>query len=41
MLVDSNHADNKQTRKSMPVFMIYVNMSLINWFSKQQSTIKS
>ena len=34
MFIDSNHAGNKQTRRSRTGFMIYMNMSLINWYSK-------
>ena len=35
--VDSYHAGDKQTRRSRTRFMIYINMSLINWYSKKQS----
>ena len=38
--VDSNHAGNKWARRSRSRFMIY-NVSLINWYSKKQSTIDS
>ena len=41
MLIDSNHAGNKQTRRSRIRFMFYMNMSLINWYSKKQSTIET
>ena len=41
MFLDSNHAGNKQTRRSMDRFIIYMNMSLINWYSKKQSTIET
>ena len=39
MFVDSNHAENKGTRRSRTRFMIYMNMSLINWYSTKQSTM--
>ena len=32
MFVDSNHAGDKQTRRSRTGFMIYMNMPLINWY---------
>ena len=38
---DSHDAGNKQTRRSRPRFMIYMNMSLINWYSKKQLTIEA
>ena len=38
---DSNYAGDKQTRRSRTGFMIYVNMSLISWYFKKQSTIKT
>ena len=41
MFIDSNHAGDKQTRRSRTGFMIDMNMSLINWYSKKQSTIES
>ena len=41
MFVDSNVAGYKQTRRSITGFMIYMNMSLINWSSKEQSTIET
>ena len=41
MFVDSNHLGNNQTRRSRTWFMIHMNMSLINWYSKKQSTIKT
>ena len=30
MLIDSNHAGDKQTRRSINRFMVFINMSLIN-----------
>ena len=41
MFVDSDHAGNKWIRRSRTGFMIYMNMSLINWYSKKQSTIEA
>ena len=35
MFVDSDHAEDKATRRSRTGFMIYVNMSLVNWLSKK------
>ena len=41
IFVDSNHAGNKQAQKSRTGFMVYMNMSLVNWYSKKQSTIET
>ena len=41
MFVDSNHAGNKQTRRSRTRFMFYMNMSLVNCYSNKQSTIET
>ena len=41
MFIDSNHAGNKQARMLRTRFMINMNMSLINWYSKKQSTIET
>ena len=41
MLVDSNHAGGMQTRRSRTEFMMCMNMSLIDWYSKKQSTIET
>ena len=41
MIVGSDHAGNKQTRRSRIRFMFHMNMSLINWYSKKQSTIET
>ena len=35
MFIDSNHAGDKWTRKFRNEFMIYMNMSLIHWYSKK------
>ena len=39
MFVDSNHAGNKWTRRSRTGFLVCINISLINWYSKKQSTV--
>ena len=41
MFVESNHAGNKQTRRSTSGFLVYMNMSLINWYSKRQSAMET
>ena len=41
MFVDSNHAGDKLTRRLRIRFMIYMNMLLINWYSKKQSMIET
>ena len=41
MFIDSNHAGDKWTRRSRTTFMIYMKMSLINCYSKKQSTIET
>ena len=39
MFVDGDHAGNKRTRRSRTGFMIYMDVLLIDWYSKKQSTI--
>ena len=39
IFVDSNYAGIRQAKRYRSVFMIYTNMSLINWYSKKQHTI--
>jgi hypothetical protein len=39
IFVDSDHAGDKQTRRSRTGFIIFLNMAPIVWFSKKQSTI--
>ena len=39
MVIDSNLAGNKFTRRSRAMFMICMNVLFINWYSKKQSTI--
>lgn len=41
MFVDSDHANDKLTRRSRTGFFIYLNMALIVWFSKKQSTVET
>ena len=40
LFVDSDHAGDKATRRSRTGFMIFMNMALINWCSKKQSTVE-
>ena len=39
MMVDSNHAGNKLTRRSCTGILISCNMALINWLPKKQPTV--
>jgi hypothetical protein len=41
MMVNSNHAGDKTTRQLRTGFLIFLNMSLINWLSQKQPTIES
>ncbi|KAI2500399.1 Reverse transcriptase (RNA-dependent DNA polymerase) [Fragilaria crotonensis] len=41
MFVDSDHAGDKRVRRSRTGFLIYLNMSLVTWYSKKQSTIET
>ena len=41
MFVDSNHAGDKWTRRYRTWFMIYMNVLLINWYSKKQFIIET
>ena len=41
MMVDSDHAGYKATRRSCSGFMVFVNNVLVNWHSKKHSMIKS
>ena len=38
--VDSDHAGDKRTRRSRTGFLIFMNMALINWCSKKQTTVE-
>ena len=40
-LIDSDHAGDTVTRKSRAGFFIFINMSLVSWYSKKQSTIRT
>ena len=39
--VDADHASDTITRKSRTGFIVYVNMALIFWFSKKQTTVET
>jgi len=41
MMVDSDHAGDKITRRSRSGYMIFVNMALVQWLSQKQSTVES
>jgi hypothetical protein len=41
LFVDSDHAGEQFTRRSMTGFVIYLNMAPIVWFSKRQPTVES
>ena len=41
MMVDSNHAADKQIQQSRTGFLIFCNMALIDWVSKKQQTIET
>ncbi len=41
MMVDSDHAGDKRTRRSHTGFLNYCNMALVVWLSKQQPTIET
>ena len=41
VMVDSDHAGDKWTRRSRTGFLIYCNMALIIWLSKRQPTIET
>ena len=38
--VDSDHAGDKRTRRSRTGYLIYMNMALVNWCSKKQTTVE-
>ena len=40
-MVDSEHTEDKATRRSRTGFLIYMNMELITWLSKKQLTTES
>ena len=39
--VDNDHPSNKWSRRSRTGVMVFMNMSLINWYSKKESTIET
>jgi hypothetical protein len=39
--VDASHAANKKTRRSHTGFLLFLNRSLILWYSKRQQTVAS
>jgi hypothetical protein len=41
MMCDSDHAGKKRTRCSCTGFLIFCNMAMIDWVSKQQATIET
>ena len=41
MMVDSDHAGDKATRRFCTGFMILINIALIQWLSENQPTIES
>ena len=40
MFVDSDHAGDKADRRSRTGFLIYMNLALIQWYSKKQATVE-
>ena len=40
MFVDSDHAGDKATRQSCTGYMIFLNMSMIDWHTKKQATVE-
>ena len=40
MFVDSDHAGDKVDRRSRTGFMIFLNMAMINWHTKNQATVE-
>ncbi len=41
MMVDSDHAGDKRTRRSRTGFIIFCNLAPVIWLSKQQGTIET
>ena len=39
--VDADHAGDKVTRRSQTGILIYINMSLVIWYSKKQNTVEA
>ena len=40
MFFDSDHTGDKSDRRSRTGFMIFMNMSMINWHTKKQATVE-
>ena len=40
MFVDSEHAGNKADRRFRTGFMIFLNMAMVQWYTKKQATIE-
>ena len=40
-LVDADHASDSVTRRSRTGFLVYLNSSLLYWFSKKQNSVES
>ena len=40
-MVDSDHAADKETRRSRTGYLIFINLALIMWLSKKQATVES
>ena len=40
LLTDSDHAGDKSNRRSRTGFLVFLNMSCIDWLSKQQATVE-
>ena len=41
MFVDNDHAGDNVSHRSTSGFLIYVNTTLVQWFSKKRSTVES
>ncbi len=41
MMVDSDHAGDKRTRRSCTGFIIFCNLAPVIWLSKQQATVET
>ncbi len=40
MFVDSDHAGDKSTRHSPTVLMTFMNMTMVEWYTKKQATVE-
>ena len=40
MFVDSDHAEDKTSHRSRSGFLIYINTTLVHWFSKKQFAVE-